>query len=70
MTKVEKIRPDAEVRYDYGNDGRDGRYYISYCCPKCGRLLFKGDIACDRCGTFFDWSKTASIEIIRKVMWN
>ena len=66
---VEKIRPDAEVRYDYGNDGRDERYYISYHCPKCGRSLSKGDIACDECGIFFDWSKTAGIEIIRKVVW-
>ncbi len=67
---IEKIRPDAEIRYEFGNDGRDAHYYISYRCPICGKSLSEGEIACDSCVTFFDWSKTASIEIIRKVVWN
>ena len=67
---VKKIIPGASVKYNYGNDGRDDSYRIYYYCPKCWKPLSKYEIACDECGTFFDWSKTASIEIIRKVVWN
>ena len=66
---VKKIRPMARVEYDYGNDGRDGKYYVQYYCPKCGKKIEFGDIACDECGTFFDWSQKALIKVIREVEW-
>lgn len=66
---MNEARPDASVELDYGNDGRDCRYYIAYKCPKCGKSTYEGVVACDRCGTFFDWSKKASIKVIRKVEW-
>lgn len=69
---IEKIRPNASVELDYGNDGRDGRYYIEYRCPKCNRIIrwYESDMACDKCGTFYDWgSRQPSIEITRTVKW-
>ena len=67
---VDKIRPNASVAYSYGNDGRDDHYYVSYSCPKCGKRLVNYEIACDECGTFFDWTHTAHIEIRREIVWN
>lgn len=70
---IEKKRPSATIRYDYGCDGRDGRYYIEYSCPTCGRLIgssYKISNACDRCGTFYDWGQCEPrIEITRSVKW-
>ena len=68
----EKNRPKAEVRYDYGCDGRDSRYYIAYFCPTCGKGIsgYKNSNACDRCGTFYDWGRTEpSIKVARTVDW-
>jgi len=67
--KAKKVRPAASVELDYGNDGRDCRYYVAYKCPTCGKSTIEGTVACDRCGTFFDWSKKASIKEIRKIEW-
>lgn len=66
---VTKVRPDAKVIYDYGCDGRDGHYDIDYSCPKCKKNILKKDIACQECGTFFDWSKKATIKIIPIIEW-
>ena len=69
---VEKIRPVATIKYSYGNDGRDGDYYIAYSCPKCGRNIpwYESDTACDKCGTFYDWGKKRPrIQITRSVKW-
>ena len=67
--RAKKVRPAASVELSYGNDGRDCHYYVAYKCPTCGKSTIKGTVACDRCGTFFDWSKKASIKVIRKVEW-
>ena len=69
---VQKIRPRTEIEYDYGNDGRDGHNYIAYYCPTCNRKIkdYQADIACDKCGTFYDWgNKKPHIKIIYKVIW-
>ena len=68
-TSPTKIRPCAERRYSSGNDGRDEHYYIRYSCPKCSKIIGEGDIACEKCGTFFDWSKKAYIETKQFVRW-
>lgn len=67
--RTKKVRPAASVELDYGNDGRDCHYYVAYKCPTCGKSTNEGTVACDRCGTFFDWSKKASIKEIRKIEW-
>ncbi len=51
---VRKIRPNANIKWSEGNDGRDGHYYIEYTCSGCGRIIRELDIACDKCGTFHD----------------
>ena len=66
---LKKVRALAEERYSSGNDGRDGRWVIDYSCPNCRKPINKGEIACDRCGTFFDWSKTAHIRMIPEIVW-
>lgn len=66
---MDKIRPNATVEYDNGSDGRDWRYIITYKCPKCNKRIKEKDIACTECGTFFDWSKRARIQIVREVVW-
>lgn len=71
-SQIKKIRPLAWVEWSGGNDGRDGRYYIEYHCPKCGkRIWYYGrENACDQCGTFYDWGKREpTIEITRSVKW-
>lgn len=64
-----KVRPCAERKYSSGNDGRDEHYYIRYSCPNCSKIIYENDIACEKCGTFFDWSKKAYIETQRLVRW-
>lgn len=66
---VEKIRPNATVEWRDGNYLLNQNYYIQYKCPECCKKIFEGDIACDECGTFFDWSQTAHIKIVREVEW-
>lgn len=65
---VKKIKPRAEIKLSEGNDGWDFRYYVKYSCP-CGKGIQENDIACDECGTFFDWSQKATIEITRNIVW-
>lgn len=67
--EIKKVRPSAEKRYSHGNDGRDARWVIDYSCPNCGKPINKGDIACDRCGTLFDWEKTAHIRMNPEIVW-
>ena len=70
---IRKERPIATVEYNYGNDGRDGHYYIAYKCPCCLRYIpwHKYETACDRCGTFYDWGRSEPhIEIKRSVKWD
>ena len=66
---MDKLRPIAYLAYSSGNDGRDDHYYISYTCPKCDSVLMENDMACDKCGTFLDWSKKATIKIKREIVW-
>lgn len=66
---IQKVRPSAEKRYSCGNDGRDARWVVDYSCRNCGKPISKGDISCDRCGTFFDWSKTAHIRMNPEIVW-
>lgn len=69
---MEKIRPKAEVRLDFGNDGRDEHYYIKYSCPTCGQIIlgYRSETACDRCGTFYDWGvREPKIKVTRMVEW-
>lgn len=71
---IEKKRPNAKIDFDFGNDGRDSKYYIQYTCPTCGRIIWYGyrsETACDQCGTFYDWGeKEPSIEITRTIDWS
>lgn len=69
---VNKIRPTAEVRLDFGMDGRDQHYYIHYSCPVCGQNIwgYRSKTACDRCGTFYDWgNREPRIVVSRSVEW-
>ena len=66
---ITKVRPSVEKRYSQGNDGRDAHWVVDYLCPTCKKSINKGDIACDRCGTFFDWEKTAHIRMIPEIVW-
>lgn len=69
---IEKIRPKAEVRLDFGIDGRDQHYYIQYSCPVCGQNIwgYRSKTACDRCGTFYDWgNREPKIVVSRSVEW-
>ena len=65
----QKVRPSAEKSYSYGNDGRDARWIVNYSCPNCDKPISKFDIACDRCGTFFDWRQTAHIRMNPEIVW-
>lgn len=69
---IEKVRPIARAEYDFGNDGRDGKYYVQYLCPKCHRKIgsYKAETACDECGTFYDWSKQAHIKTYHIAEWD
>lgn len=66
---IKKVRPHATVEFSNGIDGRDSFYYVHYTCPTCGKSIRENDIACDVCGTFFDWSKKAKIELVRTIVW-
>lgn len=66
---VDKVRPGAFIQFDGGEDGRDCKYVAKYICPKCGKPLYEGQMACEECGTFFDWSKRAHIVVTRSVEW-
>lgn len=66
---VEKIKPRADIGFSQGNDGRDAHYYIKYSCPSCFKSIRQYDIACDECGTFFDWSQRATIETTQSIVW-
>ena len=67
--KTKRIRPRATVSLDYGCDGRNERWYIAYSCPTCGITIYPKEAACGRCGTIFDWSKSAEIKVSREVVW-
>lgn len=73
VMSVKKIRPDTEVEYSFGNDGRDGHYYIKYSCPICHKSInhgYNSETACDECGTFYDWGMTEpTIKVTRSVKW-
>lgn len=69
MAEITKVRPIAEKRYSSGCDGRVSQWIVDYYCPKCKKPINNGDIACDKCGTFFDWSKTAHIRMNPEIVW-
>lgn len=64
-----KIRPNAEKFYNMGNDGRDAYWDIKYTCPQCREMIQKNIMGCDRCGIFFDWSKTAKVRVVHEIVW-
>lgn len=69
---IENTRPNAEVRFNQGIDGRDTYYHIVYSCPRCGRIIrgYQSDVACDVCGTFYDWgNREPKIKVSRTVEW-
>ena len=70
---VQKIRPKAELRYSWGDDGRaPERVYIEYYCQKCGRYAggYKSFNACDECGTFYDWGDhEPRIKTVKIIEW-
>ena len=66
---VKKIRPNAKAEFTNGNDGRDSHYYIQYSCPNCHKRICKDEMACDNCGTFFDWSKYARLHVEYSAVW-
>lgn len=66
---VTKVKPQADIVHSDGNDGRDSYDYIQYYCPKCHKMLCENDIACDTCGTFFDWSSKAHLRTVQIVVW-
>ena len=66
---IEKVRPIAVIAHSNGNDGWDAHDYIMYRCPGCSKILQRKDIACDECGTFFDWSKMAEIKTVKQIVW-
>lgn len=66
---MNKIRPNASIYLDFGEDGRDCHRRISFKCPNCNKRIREKDIACTECGTAFDWSKKARIKVVRTVEW-
>lgn len=66
---IEKIRALATIKHRWNDDGREEWYEIDYECPNCRKHLSVGDIACDVCGIFFDWSKRAKIVVERRIVW-
>ena len=64
-----KIRPDAEIYRASDSDGWHEWDEIRYRCPKCNRIIQKQEVACVDCEVFFDWSKTASIKVIKEIYW-
>ncbi len=67
--KGTKIRPNAEIKWDFGTDGRDSGYYIEYTCPNCKKRIFQSDYKCKGCNMPIDWSKKAYIEYTRHIEW-
>lgn len=69
---VEKIRPNAYIYEDHGEDGREFHREVRYNCPECGRIIggYKAEIACDQCGTFYDWGEyPARIVVKTDIVW-
>ena len=74
MEKKEKtkLRPDAEIRYSFGNDGRDAHDYVVYLCPVCKKELerYGQPDACDQCGTVFAWGeRPPRIVCVKHLEW-
>ena len=42
---------------------------IRYKCPGCHKIIEEGDIGCTDCEVFFDWSRKAKIQTIKKIVW-
>ena len=69
---INKIRPEAKVVNRQSDDGWYTWHAIEYYCPECGRTIGKymESTACDKCGTFYDWSDEAEIETVYQVKWH
>lgn len=67
MPEIVKVRPKAEARML--DSYYPPRWDVDYSCPNCGKWIRERDIACDKCGTFFDWSKTAHIRMNPEIVW-
>ena len=69
-TSTGLVRPWADYREDYGDDGRGSlRYIIRYRCPQCGKTIRENDIGCVDCRIFFDWSKKAKVKTVTTLVW-
>lgn len=66
---ITKVRPAAQIEYSDGIDGRNPHHYVSYHCPNCHKYLKELDVACDQCGTFFDWTMKASVRLEPVLDW-
>ena len=69
---IKKIRPLAELAKRSDEDGWSSWWGIDYFCPVCHRKIrdYKSDVACDQCGTFYDWgSKKPKILTKREIVW-
>lgn len=69
---VKKIKPKAAIKWNNGNDGRDGFDEIVYYCPTCRRQIsyYMSDTACDECGTFYDWGKHKPyLKTYKQIVW-
>lgn len=69
---IKKIRPLTELAKRSDSDGRSSWWDIDYFCPVCHRKIrdYKSDVACDECGTFYDWgSEKPKILTKREIVW-
>ena len=70
---IKKIRPMAKLAQRSDSDGWHSLWDIDYFCPVCHRKIrdYKSDVACDECGTFYDW-RSSSPEVITKneLVWD
>jgi hypothetical protein len=64
-----KIRPYAEMYKNRDEDGWHEWDDIRYECPSCHKIIEEGDIGCTDCEVFFDWSKKAKIQTVKKIVW-
>lgn len=70
MNTVKKLRPRTEIHEYLDMEFKLSSYGIDYYCPICEKRIpsYKSDIACDKCGTFFDWGEHEPT-ITRTVVW-
>lgn len=70
MTNMDKLRPRASIEVSADSDNRL-IYSLGYYCPECSKRIgcYKQKLACDNCGTVFDWRKEARIVCQHNIVW-